>query len=79
MDKRLQKMYTNQNKRELGVVDLTVEIPVKPTEKVDNKVTEKIKSIKSNNKNNIHEMVEALGLDGKAFGQNLMDVYRQSR
>lgn len=79
MDKRLHKMYNNENKRELGVMDLTVEIPVNPTEKIDNKVTEKIKAIKSKNKNNIHEMVEALGLDGKAFDQNLMDVYKQSR
>lgn len=76
MDNGLQKMYNFLNHKKIGVVDLTIDIPVKPPEKIDNTVTKKIKSVKSNN---IHEMVKALGLDGNAFGQNLMDVYKQSR
>ncbi|MEK5078513.1 hypothetical protein MKX73_05960 [Solibacillus sp. FSL W7-1436] len=76
MDKHFKKMYNFTNNKKIGVVDLTIDIPVKPPEKVDNTVNQKIKSLKSND---IHEMVKALGLDGNAFGQNLMDVYKQSR
>ncbi|MDR7237327.1 hypothetical protein [Neobacillus drentensis] len=77
MDNHFHRSYNKSNKsKEIGVIDLVMKAPVKSPEKTENLVVSKIKAL---NTKDINEMVKALGLDGVAFGDSLLDVYKKSR
>ncbi|NLP50251.1 hypothetical protein [Bacillus sp. RO1] len=77
MDNHSSQPYNKSNKmKDIGVIDLAMNAPVKSPETTDTTVVEKIKSLKPND---IDEMIKALGLDGDAFGDSLMDVYNKNR